>query len=67
MGAEPPLTFCRHRRGPVATMGCYDMNRSRQRADTPKAIEDCHALLAWMLPQLDKFPRSRRFTLGNRI
>jgi len=48
-------------------MGCYDMNRSRQRADTPKAIEDCHALLAWMLPQLDKFPRSRRFTLGNRI
>jgi len=43
------------------------MNRSRQRADTPKAIEDCHALLAWMLPQLDKFPRSRRFTLGNRI
>lgn len=37
------------------------------RSQTPKAIEDCHALLCWMLPQLDKFPRSRRFTLGSRI
>ena len=35
--------------------------------NTPKAIEDCHALLGWMLPQLDKFPRARRFTLGSRI
>jgi hypothetical protein len=43
------------------------MNRSRQRVDTPRAIEDCHALLGWMLPQLDKFPRARRFTLGSRI
>src|SRR6056297_1421459 len=35
--------------------------------DTPKAIEDCHALLGWMLPHLDKMPRNRRFTLGSRI
>ena len=34
---------------------------------TPKAIDDCHELLLWMIPQLDKFPRSRRFTLGERI
>nr|VFK36392.1 MAG: 23S rRNA-intervening sequence protein [Candidatus Kentron sp. SD]VFK38627.1 MAG: 23S rRNA-intervening sequence protein [Candidatus Kentron sp. SD] len=34
---------------------------------TPKAISDCHALLEWLIPQLDKFPRSRRFTLGERI
>ena len=40
-------------------MACSDMNRSRQRVDTPRAIEDCHALLGWMLPQLDKFPRTR--------
>jgi len=33
----------------------------------PKAIEDCHSLLAWMLPQLDKFLRARRFTPGSRI
>lgn len=34
---------------------------------TPKAISDCHALLEWLIPQLDKFPRLRRFTLGERI
>jgi len=37
------------------------------RASTPKAIEDAHALLAWMLPQIDKLPRARKFTLGGRI
>ena len=35
--------------------------------EMPKAVEDCHALLAWMIPHLDKFPRARRFTLGERI
>ncbi len=40
---------------------------SKETRNTPKAIEDCHALLGWMLPQLDKFPRARRFTLGGRI
>jgi len=44
-----------------------ESSRGRKRADTPRAIEDCHGLLAWMLPQLDKFPRARRFTLGSRI
>jgi hypothetical protein len=34
---------------------------------TPKAVEDCHELLRWLIPHLDKFPRSRRFTLGERI
>ena len=33
----------------------------------PKAVEDCHELLGWMILQLDQFPRSRRFTLGERI
>ena len=37
------------------------------RSTTPKAIEDCHSLLVWMLPHLDKFRRARRFTLGSRI
>lgn len=36
-------------------------------AAMPKAVEDCHELLAWMIPQLDHFPRNRRFTLGERI
>ena len=34
---------------------------------TPKAVEDCHKLMLWFIPQLDKFPRNRRFTLGERI
>jgi hypothetical protein len=34
---------------------------------TPKAIDDCHELLRWMIPHLDKFPRNHRFTLGDRI
>lgn len=36
-------------------------------SNTPKAVQDCHQLLEWMIPQLDKFPRVRRFTLGERI
>ncbi len=27
----------------------------------------CHDLLLWLIPHLDKFPRNRRFTLGNRL
>jgi len=34
---------------------------------TPKAVDDAHALLAWMLPQLDKLPRVRGLTLASSI
>ena len=34
---------------------------------SPRAVEDCHALIGWMIPQLDRFPRSRRFTVGARL
>ena len=33
----------------------------------PQAVQDCHDLLTWLIPQLDKFPRNRRFTLGERL
>lgn len=33
----------------------------------PQSVQSCHELLLWLIPQLDKFPRSRRFTLGERI
>ncbi|CAI4031357.1 Diversity-generating retroelement protein Avd [Nitrospira tepida] len=33
----------------------------------PQAVQACHELLLWLIPQLDKFPRSRRFTLGERL
>jgi hypothetical protein len=35
--------------------------------ETPKVVQDCHQFLAWLIPQLDKFPRNRRFTLGERL
>lgn len=34
---------------------------------TPKAVQDCRELLLWLIPQLDKLPRNRRFTLGARL
>jgi len=34
---------------------------------TPQAVQACHELLCWLVPQLDKFPRNRRFTLGERL
>ena len=34
---------------------------------TPQAIHLCHELLGWLIPLLDKFPRSRRFSLGDRL
>ncbi len=33
----------------------------------PPAVQLCHELLAWLIPLLDQFPRSRRFTLGERL
>ena len=27
----------------------------------PQAVQACHELLLWLIPQLDTFPRSRRF------
>ena len=33
----------------------------------PKAVQDCHTLVIWLIPLLDNFPRNRRFTLGERL
>ena len=35
--------------------------------ELPQAVQDCHTLLEWIIPQLDKFPRLRRYTLGEHI
>lgn len=40
---------------------------AKPRNNTPKAVEDCHDLLVWIIPKLDQFPRLRRYTLGDRI
>ena len=34
---------------------------------TLQAVQACHALLVWVIPQIDQFPRVRRFTIGERI
>lgn len=39
----------------------------QEKSSVPKVVDDCHELLKWIIPQLDKFPRNRRFTLGERI
>lgn len=33
----------------------------------PKAVQDCRDLLLWMIPHLDKLPRVRRYTLGEKL
>ena len=43
------------------------MPRASGASSVPKAVQDCHELLAWLIPHLDKFPRARRFTLGERL
>jgi len=41
------------------------MNQSVR--DVPAAVQACHELLAWIIPQLDKMPRLRRYTIGERV
>ena len=36
-------------------------------SSVPQAVQSCHELLLWLIPQLDKFPRTRRSTLGERL
>lgn len=43
------------------------MDKNNTKPSTPKAVEDCRALLLWMIPQLDKLPRVRRYTLGEKL
>lgn len=35
--------------------------------DDVAAVSRMYELLKWLLPRIDNFPRSRRFTLGDRI
>jgi len=33
----------------------------------PQAVQAMHELMLWFIPQLDKLPRQRRYTLGARL
>lgn len=43
------------------------MNKKDAKPSVPKAVEDCRDLLLWMIPQLDKLPKNRRYTLGEKL
>ena len=43
------------------------MTDETARDAVPRAVQACHELLVWLIPQLDLFPRARRFTLGARL
>lgn len=43
------------------------MHSKESNPSTPKAIEDCRELLLWMIPHLDKLPKNRRYTLGEKL
>lgn len=40
---------------------------TEQNSEVTTAVRDCHRLLEWIIPQLDKMPRLRRYTLGERL
>ena len=48
-------------------MGSPSGEAGRYRNEPHQTIHDCHALLLWIISQLNKFPRLRRYTLGERI
>jgi len=39
----------------------------KMRTTPVESVETCHKLLLWLVPHLEKFPRYRRFTLGERL
>ena len=43
------------------------LQKNNNAPETPKAVQDCHELLLWLIPLLDQFPRARRFSLGERL
>lgn len=40
------------------------MNKFHQ---LPQVIQDTHKVIEWFIPQIEKLPRSRKFTLGERM
>ena len=47
--------------------GSAAMQKKPDAPSTPKAIQDCRDLLLWMIPHLDKLPKNRRYTLGEKL
>ena len=43
------------------------MPKKQSYSSAPLAVNDCRELLLWMIPHLDKLPRIRRYTLGEKL
>lgn len=43
------------------------MPKQAKQTGVALAVQSCHNSLHWFVPQLDKFPRSRKFTLGQKL
>lgn len=43
------------------------MDKKQPSQSVPQAVHDCRNLIKWMIPHIDKLPRNRRFTLGERL
>ncbi|MEB4591474.1 diversity-generating retroelement protein Avd [Candidatus Thiothrix sp. Deng01] len=43
------------------------MDKKQPSSSVPQAVHDCRNLIKWMIPHIDKLPRNRRFTLGERL
>jgi len=43
------------------------MKNKTIKPSVPKAVSDCRDLLLWIIPHLDKLPKVRRYTLGEKL
>ncbi len=43
------------------------MQKKQPPPSVPKAVQDCRELLLWVIPHLDKLPKNRRYTLGEKL
>ena len=64
MGAKPPLSFFNNF---IFSSFNRISGKIMSNDKTPQAVQRCHELMVWMIPQLDKMPRQRRFTLGDKL
>ena len=43
------------------------MTKKESGNSSPKAVQDCRDLLLWIIPHIDKLPKNRRYTLGEKL
>ncbi len=64
MGAKPPRVWGAGAKPLLLISGNCVIDKSRQNG---VVLEKNYQFLLWLIPTIDKFPRSQKFTLGDRI